>query len=305
MKKYFLMAIITAIMLFLPSNAFALTNNNNVEMTEEQYNKLVEIYGKLSVDNMSQEIFDMEKNYTYKRLNTKTVYVKTKYKMDSLGRVIDIQQNEITQEEYENSDKLNIQTRANCGLYKECWETNSKKLTIEAFAANPDPNDGGATANLYLLTNTWKVMPKVRSNDIMAFRYYNWQPIPDSAWGQLMYGVNNGGYTVYNFDKNSSGYYAPYGDNIGGFGITMKLPEGNLIFLSNQISIKGNPTNLRVHSVYGTYQHATKNIEEAITKQYIISSDGLGGVIKFRNETFASTYDGMQGVAFGSSDFIG
>lgn len=273
-------------------------------MTEEQYNKLVKVYGELSVDNMSQEIFDKEKNYTYKRLDSKTIYVKTKYQTDNLGRILDIQESKITKEEYENSDKLRIQPRSYCNG-KSCWETNSKKLTIEAFGVNPDPNDGGSTANLYLLTNTWKVMPKVRSNDIMAFRYYNWNPIPDSAWGQLMYAVNKGGYTVYNFNKNSSGYYAPYGDTIGGFGITMKLPDEDLMFLSTQISIKGNPTNLRVHAIYGTYQHAIKNIEEAITKQYIISSDGLGGVIKFKNNSFTATYDGMQGVVFGSSDFEG
>lgn len=297
MKKRLLSIILVCTLIMLPKNVFALTNKNGVEMTDEQYNRLVNVYGQISVDNMSQEIFDIEKNLILTPISTKTVYIETKYGTDSFGNVLQIEENEISKEEYDNA-RPPIVTFASCGVYDMCWETDYKKLSITAYGVDT-PGVVGSTATKMVITNTWKIMPKVRSYDIMAFRYYNWTPDPNSAWGQLTYAVNTGGSTAQNYSTASSGYNAPYGGSVGGFGISMKLPTStSVISLSSQLSINGNSTNT-IHAVYGTYQHATKEIQEAVSKEYLIGAGGYGNVIKFKTANIASYYDNMQGVIMG------
>ena len=52
-------------------------------------------------------------------------------------------------------------------------------------------------------------------------------------------------------------------------------------------------------NIFGTYQHAnTSNTNLAASKSYSFGSSGLGGVLVFSNSTYASFYDGMNGVKY-------
>lgn len=300
MKKNLILFVLLGLLFAIPNNTFALTNNNNVEMSQEQYNKLVAVFGKASVDNMSQEIFDIEQEKEYEYLGEETVYVESRYKVDANGNVSNIREIEISEEEFENVDETQ---NTGISLYGAIWETTYKKLTMTMFGVNPG-SDSGYTGIKFLLTNTWKIMPAVRSYDIMAFRYFNFIPNTSTVWGQLIY-KDTSGTVGQNYTSNSSGFYAPYGISTGGFGISMKLPSSSSVYhIESSISIEGNGTAGTNYGMYGTYQHAVKTIAEEMTKQYIISSNGLGGVIDFRSSSLTAYYDAMQGVSNGGYDFV-
>jgi hypothetical protein len=68
-----------------------------------------------------------------------------------------------------------------CGVDNLCWETTYKKIEITYFAAENN------TKQQIVLTNTWKIMPAVRSYDVMGIRYHNYTPTTGTEWGQLIY----------------------------------------------------------------------------------------------------------------------
>ena len=178
-------------------------------------------------------------------------------------------------------------------------ETTYKKLTISEYGANPGA-DGGYTANRFLLTTDWKIMPSVRSYDVTGLRFQNFNVSLDTIWGQLRYSTNGSLFTVQNYDTSSSGYKAPGG---GGFGISMKLPSSTSIkSIQSQVSATGTYTNMLNYGAYGSYQHATTNVSEVDSKQYTISSTGMGKVFNF-NSSVASKYDNTQGVSTGGFNF--
>ena len=303
MKKNLMLIMILGLSFILPNSAFALTNNNGVEMTQEQYNNLVEVFGESSVDNMTQEIFDIEKDKEFEYLGEETIYIESRYRVDAYGNVSHIREIEISEEEYENADE---NQNTGISLYGAIWETTYKKLTMTMQGVNPGA-DGGYTGIKFILTNNWKIMPAVRSYDIMAFRYFNFIPNTSTVWGQLRYNETANTTIVQNYTSNSSGFYAPYGTSIGGFGISMKLPAStNVYHIESSISIEGNGSSAAGtnYGMYGTYQHAVKTIAEEMTKQYIISSNGLGGGIDFRSDSLTAYYDGMQGVSNGGYEFV-
>ena len=64
--------------------------------------------------------------------------------------------------------------------------------------------------------------------------------------------------------------------------------------LSNSMSVTI-INNSTTYTAYGTYQHATSDVTLSQSKNYSISSSGLGGVLAFANSVIGY-YDGMQGV---------
>lgn len=294
MKKGILFLIFLGMMIALPKNVFALRNDNNVEMTQEQYNRLVEIFGEASVDGMSQEIFDIEKDKTYEYVGKQTIYVKSEYDIDFYGNVSDYVERLVTQEEYE----MAYESFSDIALYGVNHETTYKKLTLKQYIVNVSSN--GSYSLQFVLNNQWKIMPKVRSYDIIAFRFSNIVPTESTIWGQLKYSSSSNSNKIQNYDISSSGYNAPY--VIGGFGISMKLPTStSVINMESTLSVTCDYRD-NTYQVFGTYQHASTAVGEAVSKEYIISSSGRGGVVKFNNSTVDSYYDHMQGVSISISD---
>lgn len=95
--------------------------------------------------------------------------------------------------------------------------------------------------------------------------------------------------------------YSYNGTNINkfanGFGISMNIVDSTSSSLSTLIS-----TNMTKDSscssgaVYGTYQHAVKNIILAESQEYYLYYTGKGGVIKFYRDAIADKYDSTPGL---------
>jgi len=131
------------------------SNNNSVQMTEAEYNKLATVFSDLKIATISQEEFDKYVNANI--VSQDAVYQKT----TSLNGVI-ISTEEVTKEEYENSSSIantcGPQNRDNDSAF---YETAYKKQNVTLF-------DGGSFFDL-ICDLSWKQVPLVRSYDVFAF----------------------------------------------------------------------------------------------------------------------------------------
>lgn len=259
-------------------------NSNNVEMTEEQYNYLLNFYNKNSIMNMTNEKFQNEMSMKFTKKNISEKYIKTVTYVDSKG-VATSNDYEISKEEYDNP----ISTYANncyVDYAIECWETTYKKLFIIDWVTG----EGIGATERILLTNDWKVMPVTRSYDVIGIRYDN--ITLTNAWGEQ--------YALTLDDGFISTEYSYNGTNMNiqpnGVGISQNLYNSTPIYsLSNRLIVEGIVTSNHV-ARYGSYQHATKEVTLAQSKNYSFGN-GLGQVFLF-NSGIGSYYDNMQGVSY-------
>lgn len=259
------------------------TNNNNVSMTEEEYNYLLNFYGTKALENMSLEKFESEINNELILKSSEEKFIKTLTYVDINGNATsnDI---EITEEEYNNP--ISLASNCESGTAVSCWETSYKKLTLNAWVE-------ASSTSTYLrlvLINTWKIIPSVRSYDVIGLRYYNY--VPYDGFGDQ---------SVYSW---SSGYqnitYSYNGSNINkksnGVGISQNLLDNSDAYdITNRLVLDGNTTSNTL-GVYGSYQHANQEVTLAQSKNYNFGN-GLGGVFVF-NSGIGSKYDAMQGVSY-------
>lgn len=253
-------------------------NSKGATMTEQEYENLLITYSSQIIDNMEQEKIDEEKDKIYTLIEQYDKYIKTITTYNFDGSAYTTEQ-EITKEQYDNAINENHNNISKAST----WETNYKKLSI-FFYTSYGPND-----NKILLRNTWKTMPKIRSNDIIAMRYNGFTKITGTEEAYLTYGYS-GGYTTQSYNTNSNGF------NNGGYngsGFVMTLPtRTDVTSMEATMYVRGS-----LGTIYGTYQHASKEIYHDNAKLFNYSSSGLGGVIQFNNPTFTSYYDQMQGVS--------
>ena len=125
----------------------------------------------------------------------------------------------------------------------------------------------------------WKSIPSVFSYDVIAVR---------------LSGVTlNGSFTFKQVYKSGGTYYTIYNGNnqtfSNGFGSSALLHSGTDQQYSLTFKVTGTGT------VYGSYQHATSTVTLNQSKNYTISSSGLGGVINFASSVIGY-YDGTPGV---------
>lgn len=151
--------------------------------------------------------------------------------------------------------------------YSNNHETGSKILTIKRNCSSDC---------MITITVQWKVMPKIRSYDVIGTRFKNVNRL-DTATTKVKLDST--------FNSSST---TDYKDN--GFGASIKLPTGgNSLIITQFFKVTKGGT------VYGSYQHATRTISLANSRNYSISSNGLGGVFSF-NDGYNSYYDAMGGV---------
>lgn len=288
MKKIFLL--MTALLTFMACNLSCkalkevYTNQAGVTMTLEQYNKLVEMFGVAVAETMNEEEIRDARVDDYTLLGETTKYIKTIYKYDIFGNISDEEEIIISEEDFLNSND-DISTFADCNAgVGNCWETDSKKIEIKIF--------GSSYGIKTVATNTWKTMPKIRSTEIMAMRYSNFTPVAGTQEGKLIYRIPSS--SAY-FESNYKDGNIDFQTFKSGFGATMSLPEDKTVYyLVAQLTVEG-PRNGTVE-FYASYQHARKNVSPLIARQYSISPNGLGGVIKIPSNVDSTSWDGMQGV---------
>lgn len=125
------------------------------------------------------------------------------------------------------------------------------------------------------LVNSWNGIPTVKSYDTVGAR----------VSGVTITSIKNVLVSGYNYAKT---YNNPQTFS-NGFGYSILVPNVSDIRISvTFITSKGG-------IVYGSYQHATSNITEAISKQYSIGVGGYGKVFIYSGIA-KSVYDNAPGV---------
>lgn len=152
------------------------------------------------------------------------------------------------------------------------YESEYKKITLTT------------NQNIVKLVVSWKKRPKYTSYDVIAIRGEN---------------VTFDSNTLYGLQEADDKYYEYYNNTnntmifTNGIGISMNLKDNstnyNLLLKCNYKITGSNP------KIFGTYQHATSNITLNQSKNYTISANGFGNVIKF-SSSVEKYYDKTPGL---------
>ncbi len=261
-------------------------NSNNISMTEEQYNYLLNFYSEDIIFKMTQDRFDYEMQYDFVLDSASEKYIKTVTYYDDLGNAY-IDENEISEEDY---DKAIMPLANNCevgGLPLGCWETTYKKLMLYSWVNG----DIGNLTQRFDVQNEWKIMPAVRSFDVIGIRYYDYNPL--YAFGYQNTYTNSGYEEI---------YYSYDGTNMNrqsnGIGISQNIVDDSSLYgLTNRLIVDGKNYGTEHMGVFASYQHATSDLTLDQSKNYSFGSGGLGDVFIFNNG-ISSFYDHTQGVSY-------
>lgn len=209
-----------------------------------------------------------------------TQYVKTNTKY-SKGQAVETKNEVITKEEYNEEAENNGMEKVvvgNCNLqssmYNDCWETNTKRLTVAYFSSAP---------TRIVVVNTWKSIPAVKSYDTIGL-FHDGKFNVTSAKGWQYY-------------NDTAQQYSYGGENVkianNGISISQNIDDNASRGLSNELWVYGN-FNSNIQHFTASYQHAVNNISLATSKNFTFSGDGMGRVFKW-NSSY-SNWDNMNGV---------
>ena len=178
---------------------------------------------------------------------------------------------EVSEEEYNNATELE-QTRG----WETSIETTYKKLTTRIIA------DGSYYK--YWCNLTWKIMPSVRSYDIIGIGFNNYVKLLGTATFEQWYCTSGSNcflsYTNY-----------PY-SGTRGEGAFFPLMSGSLTNLQATMYfyIQKNTSNtIYTLNAYGDYSHATTTVDYSHHSDYYV---GIGGISL--NSSISNKYDSIQ-----------
>ncbi len=286
--KKIILPLFLTIVFFITSNSVQALekpyyiNNNGVEMTKEQYDKIAKNFSEALIRNMSNEQFEFEINHEVISKTEETKYFLETTTYNILGETIGTLSKEISKEEYLNYkiNKPNIPMQLDNTV---SYNTTTKGITLATYIYNIPR----ARINVKV---SWDGVPKTKSYDVIAAR---WDVYPGASFTPLYStGVQTGN------DRLLEQRYQDGGNNMikssNGIGISMNIFDNVTYELNNELDITGELWgNMEVAA---TYQHATKNVTLAQSKSYSFSANGLGGVLYYSNATIRGYYDGMGGV---------
>lgn len=268
---------VLAVICFLPNKVMAedIINNNNVVISESDYQDFSKIHTDAYIMTMTQEKYNELKTFDYDTVRSNTKYIETGYNQN-LGIYTS---RELTEAEYNNINPSSPPRTRTTG--SDMIETAYKKLTLSL-------TDSGSLTNC-TVTCTWKIIPATRSFDVNGLRLQGYGMVAGAQNGHQIY-YTNGSY--------QSVSYASNGTNIkilsNGFGISMNLVNNSITYLQSTTEsslIPGTGTK----AVYGTYQHSTADLTLAQSRNYTIGVAGLGGVFVYPY-SISQHYDNMNGV---------
>ena len=182
----------------------------------------------------------------------------------------------MNEQEYENIMKNNLKDisiseitdNTNINFCSTLFSTKYKTIKIIN-------NSGYITISL-----VWKIMPKIRSYDVIAARLN----------GVSISGAISFKQTYIKDGSTNISYSSTRREFDNGVGFSFKLSEYENLEISLSFQIKGNG------NIYASYQHATNLVTLSQSKQYSLSSIGYGNVILFDNSV-KNYYDAMSGVS--------
>ena len=236
-----------------------IVNNQNVIITETDYNNILKTHPEGYIMNMSQEQYNYLRSLDYSNIKKETKYLETTTNYN-LGTTTE---RELTESEYNNINEDNVYSINGNTNY---IETTYKKLTLSV--STPSSTDHNFT-----LTCNWKIAPAVRSFDVMGIRFHNYRVVGGSQSGMQTYKVDG---------KYKAVTYSPTGTNIkvldNGYGISMNVVDDHVTELYMTIDGTAVKTSSTSWGIYGSYQHAKENVSLATSKSYTIGGAGLGSV---------------------------
>lgn len=245
--------------------------NVNAAVSEEDYAKLREIFSEARLSIMSEEEIE-------ELVNGDLTYSSKTYEVtESVNGTFTY-----SEVDPETAEQLLDNFNNGIALYGATHETSYKRITIL------DNYIGGNTHDVTVYTQ-WIINPRVKSFDVIAMRIDDGYVVDGTQDGTQMY-HKNGVVGWVNYSAN--------GTNIrkadDGFGISMNLVNDASNF---EADISATVISTSQDAVaYGTYQHAVTDVTLDQSQSYMISHNGLGGVLNFSNSVY-NLYDRMSGVS--------
>lgn len=251
-------------------------NNNDICITSEEYNNLINSgFDDFEIMNMSNDIFNSNKD-----LLGHVASVTTKYTLDTYyhqGDKVYTTTREVSEEEYNSIKPM-------CNLVTSKGTRTVANGFTETVGKRMDTTIIEYTNNLrYKVDVRWKNIPIVRSYDIIGIGldYDDVYVSGNKTFSQT--------YCVTAMTCTSSST-ANIRTQTGGAGATYKLPEGSYVHMASyfyyDVSKKISGTLTSTHA-YGDYAHATETVSEYAATYYY--SVGFGGLNLY--SSIAPSYD--------------
>ena len=282
MKKY-LYSIVFATMILMSTtvvkatNEVYYTNNNNIEMTEKEYNNLLGLgFTYKQIDRMNYEEFINNKDIEGEILGESQKYIKTTTVVRN--GINYTTSEEISKEEAMRLQSQNLPTRGPAGNYYDGMVlTNTYLITSKIVGIS----------NTYMRLKAdieWLTIPTQRYNDVIGIGF-------EAAKVQIASTIvfredwrNSDGTTGYNT------VCSPKSMNTGGL-VIYQLPTGSLQSLEATLyfNVKKKTGVGTITSLYasGNNAHATSNVSATNLFDYVVANYGGGVVV---NSPYASYY---------------
>ena len=247
-----------------------ITNSNGICITNSEYNNLINMgFYDFEIMSMDLNTYNANKDLEGVVSATTTKYIADTYQ--HVGKDVYSSSREVTEEEYNkikpicelsSANTSGIGIRAVVGGYTE---TTGKRMDTEIIEYSNKLR--------YKVTVRWKVMPSVRSYDIIGIGLDD----------QYVYVTGN--HTFYQtFCISAMTCTGNSTANIlnqeTGAGASFKLPSGNFVFMSSYFYYdvgKKVSSPVTLLYAYGDYAHATKNVTASqAAGYYTVGYNGLG-----------------------------
>lgn len=246
-------------------------NYFGIEMTEKQYSNLEELgFTESEIYYLSEDEFNYNKDLEGHLEATSTRYFAHIIRYDSTGRIVSNSDMEITEEDY-NSES--VMSRGDVWI-----ETTYKRLKT-TIAAN-------GTKYRYKVSLTWKIMPAVRSHDIIGI----------GCMSSVVYVVGNSPRFSQTscINSNCTNTATYVGEYIGtnGAGVSFKLPSGTNITTLNSFyyyDVNKEVSNVTYMIAYGDYAHATQTVTAGQSNGFWVDQGGID-----LDEDIEDYYDSMN-----------
>lgn len=261
------------------------TNSKGVQMTQEQYEYLAEVYSDFRIDNMTQEQFNSRINVVNRTVTD--VYIVEEETRDInnnllLKTTLSLTPNEYT-EYKDNLQQTNLQTRA---PVVKVVTTSEVKMTLTLGEVYNN------VANILIidLNTRWiNGIPSVKSFDVSAFLFSTTGTLQLSRKVAEGYQVSDAGSVTYGNEGGNSKWQA------NAYGTSMNIINGTKKSLELEIGAEYYYFGSGNLNVNATYQHATRDVTLAQSHTYHFSTDGCGGVVNFYNNV-GNYYNSNPGV---------
>ena len=261
------------------------TNSKGVQMTQEQYEYLAEVYSDFRIDNMTQDQFNSNINLTNRTITD--MYIIEEEARDSSNNLLLKNTLLLTPSEYteykENVKSRQPQTRTDMTTVVTTSEVKMSLITGIVY------NSSANILKIVINTKWINGIPSVKSFDISAFLFSTTGTLQLSRMEAEGYQVSDAGSVTYGNEGGNSKWQA------NAYGTSMNIINGTKKSLELEVAVAYyffGSGNLNVNA---TYQHATRDVTLAQSHTYHFSTDGCGGVVNFYNNV-GNYYNSNPGV---------